>query len=325
MENTSFRQAGKEVYGKLYRGSVVDAYNRLTQPSIPSKSEKLLQTPSKNEGFGCSANRFSEKNVKIPGPGQYSEPTNENPSLSKKGYGGLTNSAPRFKKYQYVNSIPGPGSYDEQPLATQSFTIAMGNTKSLKKIQDFPAPGQYDPLAPSSTKQPTYMFKSKSKRLEAPSKISPAPWQYSPSYTLIRNSSSALSSSFKLPVNVRRHQVNLYDPHSEIANGITPGPGDYTSETKNDANRPSSMFVITEKDRFGKSSKPKIHDLSPGPGQYVKPTIMGKSQVSGAVFMSESERKWFNTNKKPPGPAFYKPMYQPKKKSFHLKPNNVWV
>ena len=55
MENASFRQAGKETFGKVYKGSVVDAYNRLTQPSIPSKTEKLLQAAELKAGFGCSA------------------------------------------------------------------------------------------------------------------------------------------------------------------------------------------------------------------------------------------------------------------------------
>lgn len=325
MDNTSFRQAGKEVFGKIYRGSVIDAYNRMSQPSIPSKSEKVLQTNDKKEGFGCSANRFTAKPSRNPGPGYYSETSNENPSMSKKGYGGLTNSAPRFKRFQYVNSVPGPGSYEQQSISTQGFTIALGKTRSLKKSQDFPAPGQYDPLVPSSAKHPTSMFKSKSKRLEVPNKVSPAPWQYTPSYELTRSSSAALSSAFKMPVNARRHQVNLYDPHSKVGEGTAPGPGDYNTEDKNDVVRPSSMFAQSEKDRFGKATRPKVDSETPGPGQYVKPEGVPKAQVSGAVFMSESERKWFTTEKKPPGPAFYKPMYQPKKKSFHLKPNNLWV
>ncbi|OMJ72170.1 hypothetical protein SteCoe_29434 [Stentor coeruleus] len=325
MESISFRQVGKESFGKLYKGSIVDAYNRLSQASIPTKDEQLLQNSTSNKGFGCSANRFKSKTTRSPGPGYYEDPEILNPSLSKKGYGGLTNSAARFKKYQYLNSIPGPGSYENQPISSQGFTISNGKTKSLKKTQDLPAPGQYNPLLPSSSTQSTSMFKSKSKRLEIPNKISPAPWQYTPSYTLTRNSSSALSSAFKLSVNAKRQQTNLYDPHGTINENITPGPADYNIQTNYDLNRPSSMFVNNEQDRFGKSINPKIINNSPGPGQYIKPETVLKSKTKLAAFMSKSERKWFTTDRKPPGPAFYKPAYQPKKKCFHLKPENIWV
>ncbi|OMJ76174.1 hypothetical protein SteCoe_24508 [Stentor coeruleus] len=325
MEITSFRQVGKESFGKLCKGSIVDAYNRLTQASIPTKDEQLLKNSMSSKGFGCSANRFISKTSRSPGPGYYSDPDILNPSLSKKGYGGLTNSAARFKKYQYVNSIPGPGSYEDQPISSQCFTISNGKTMSLKKTQDLPAPGQYDPLLPSSSTQSTSMFKSKSKRLEIPEKISPAPWQYTPNYNLTRNSSSALSSAFKLSVNAKREPKNLYDPHGNIDENITPGPGDYNLEIKYDLNRPSSMFVNNEQDRFGKNKNPKIKNDTPGPGQYVKPEFTTKSKIKGAAFMSESERKCFTIKRKPPGPAFYKPTYQPKKKSFHLKPENIWV
>ena len=41
--------------------------------------------------------------------------------------------------------------------------------------------------------------------------------------------------------------------------------------------------------------------------------------------MSETERAWMGNEKKPPGPAFYKPMGVPKKKSFHLNSDKTWV
>ena len=325
MENASFRQAGKETFGKVYKGSVVDAYNRLTQPSIPSKTEKLLQAAELKAGFGCSASRFTEKLARFPGPGQYSESVQDNPSLSKKGFGGMVSSSKRFKKFQYVTSVPGPGSYESKPSSVPSFKISVASSKSLKKSQIFPAPGQYEPSLPPSSKQTTSVFVSKTKRMEDPSHVSPAPWQYNPSYTLTRSSSSALTSAFKMPVNARRHQINVYDPHAGITSETTPGPGDYETSNKEGGFRPSSMFASSEKNRFGEAVKPRVSEYTPGPGEYSKAAVVEKAPVTGAVFMSESERKWFTTEKKPPGPAFYKPMMQPKKKSFHLKPNNIWV
>ena len=344
MDTSSFRQAGKEVFGKLCKGSVVDAYNRLTQPSIPTKSESLLKSESKKEGFGTSSTRFIATASKLPGPGAYNDLASDNPSLSKKGYGGLTNSAPRFKRYQYVNANPGPGSYNQNQnlhsgsSTTSGFTIVSNKTKSLKKVQEMPAPGQYDPVQQFSTKELTSVFKSNSKRLEVNCKESPAPWQYTPSYSLTRSSSAALTSVFKMPVNAKRYQGNLYDPHAPTVKVITPGPGEYNvepseavkstaigSKDRFDAARPSSMFANNGKDRFGKSKLPKVVNSFPAPGDYEPEYREGKVGVSGAVFMSESERGWIRSASKPPGPAFYKPVLQQKKKSFHLKPSNKWV
>ena len=47
-EKVSMRQAGKEILGKLYKGPITDAYNRLSQPSIPTKLEQIL----------CGSNKF---------------------------------------------------------------------------------------------------------------------------------------------------------------------------------------------------------------------------------------------------------------------------
>lgn len=326
MDNSSFRQAGKEVYGKLCKGSVFDAYNRFTQPSIPAKSEVLLKSESKKEGFGSSATRFIPKNSKLPGPGAYSESLPENPSLSKKGFGGLTNSAPRFKRFQYVSQNPGPGSYEQNnSTPAQGFRITLGKTRSLKKVQEMPAPGQYEVVTSFSTKESTSMFKSTSKRLDVPFKESPAPWQYTPNYTLTRNSSSALTSVFKMPTMAKRYESSLIEQKNPPIPTTTPGPGDYNIESTNENIRPSSMFAKSNKDRFGKSVNPKVTFASPAPGDYETDKKIVKGGVTGAVFMAESERKWLVNEKKNPGPAFYKPMYQPKKKSFHLKPNNKWV
>lgn len=41
-DTISFRQVGKEVPGRIYRGPVTDAYNRISHPSIPTKYELVL-------------------------------------------------------------------------------------------------------------------------------------------------------------------------------------------------------------------------------------------------------------------------------------------
>ena len=79
-------------------------------------------------------------------------------------------------------------------------------------------------------------------------------------------------------------------------------------------------------DRFGQPLRPKRAKSGvPGPGAY---TVSGEKReklpVSGAVFMSESKRD-DSFLSKAPGPAFYRPVILPKKKSFHLNAERKWV
>ncbi|CAG9318947.1 unnamed protein product [Blepharisma stoltei] len=327
----SFRQAGREVSGKVYKGSIVDAFNRLTQPSIPAKSEQVLTQVNKKGGFGASADRFMSKSYFGPGPGQYVAAEQElNPSMSKKGFGGLINRAPRFKKFQYNTAVPGPGSYENKlrDIKTVSSVFIEGRSKSLVTKYDPPAPGQYNPKTPEGKRMGmTSTFKSKTKRLEPTNPSdAPPPWQYNVEGTMIRSSSAQNTAAFKMPVQARRYQINLYDPHSDIITDDMPGPGEYSAETGMSNIKPSPMFIVGEVDRFGKPLRPrKKNDFMPGPGTYSMAKSDEKLPVSGAVFMSESERAWFSTEKKPPGPAFYKPAPVPKKKSFHLNSNKMWV
>lgn len=327
----SFRQVGRDAPGKVFKGTIVDAFNRLTQPSIPTKSEQVLTAVNKKGGFGASADRFMAKSYYGPGPGQYKgPPLEENPSVSKKGYGGLINRAPRFRKFQYNTLVPGPGSYEAKNRAvkTVSSVFVEGRSKSLASRSDPPAPGQYDPQFPEAkTLGMTSTFKSKTKRLEpSASSDAPPPWQYNIDSSMLRSSSAKNTAAFKMPVQARRYQINLYDPHSDIVTEDMPGPGEYLVSSSQSQAKPSSMFVVGEVDRFGNPLRPKKkNDFTPGPGTYVEPHSQDKIPVSGAVFMSESERAWFTTERRPPGPAFYKPSTVPKKKSFHLNSNKMWV
>ena len=80
-------------------------------------------------------------------------------------------------------------------------------------------------------------------------------------------------------------------------------------------------------DRFGWQRRHKRGEGSPpGPGAYfLAREDVERTPVAGAVFMSETERVWLQADKKPPGPAFYRPVQMPKKKSFHLNANRVWL
>ena len=326
MEN--FRQVGKEYSGKVYKGPMVDAFNRLTQSSIPTKSEQVLSAIERKGGFGSSTDRFTlVTEIEAPGPGQYVNPAvSESPSLSRKGYGGLISKSPRFKKYQYNTPVPGPGTYTgvkDQGNGIHSVFCKPVGRAPVKPDQ--PAPGDYEVQAISKNVNITSPFKSKSKRQYGSMSASPSPWQYNISSTF--SADKHPSAAFKMPVRARRCPINLYDPHASVPTEVSPGPGDYYNTSLPPiTHRPSPAFIRTDVDRFGGTSKERRNkDITPGPGAYYMYSVSEKNPVSGAVFMSESNRSVIKNPQKLPGPAFYQPVPVPKKKSFHLNSNKMWI
>ena len=327
----NYRQAGKEFPGKLCKGPMVDAFNRLTQSSIPTKSEQVLSAVEKKGGFGSSTDRFSlmsDPEV-APGPGQYENiPVAESPSLSKKGYGGLISRSPRFKRFQYNTPVPGPGAYTQvdfpMPAISSSFMKPVSRPL-IKPESTFPAPGTYETQSPSRVISISSPFKSTSKRYKESSSASPSPWQYNIESSFVVDPKP--SPVFRMPARARRYPINLYDPHAAVPSDNTPGPADYNNVTLPPIiNKVSAAFIQGDADRFGNPLKQKRNkDITPGPGSYYCYISKEKAQVTGAVFMSESNREIIKQPHKQPGPAFYKPSPVPKKKSFHLNANNAWV
>ena len=328
-ESVSFRQVGKEITGKVYKGPVIDAYNRYTQSSIPSKKEQILSPVTKKAGFGTTQERNiwnSKKNS--PGPGDYlNESAQENPSVSKKGFGSLHNRSNRFRRAQVINRNPGPGSYD----FTMSKTVPGFAKVSQLRVDSFtnkniaPPPGHYNPKPATSETSFYSCFKSQSKRSSETKNENPAPWHYSPTKPLAKNHYP--SPAFAQPARAKRHQVNLYNPHEGVPAETSPGPGDYYCEPSFDTKKHNLSFIKGDSDRFGNKLRPRVvSNSTPGPGAYYKQALDPEvHQVAGAVFMSESERVWLKTENKPPGPAFYKPVPVARKKNFHLNSNNLWV
>lgn len=332
-ERVSFRQVGKDRPGKLYKGVIMDAYNRVSQASIPSKFELVLAKPEVSDGFGHRASRFSLSASfagESPGPGHYAAQHKSNPSLSKKGFlSGFVSSLQRFRPKDFANKVPGPGTYTPTQIRrssnpTPGFVPAKSSYK--RKALDTPAPGSYDPTPLTKARVLTTSFVSKADRL-ADQTFSDAPpaTLYEPKYTMVRSQSQGLTSAFKLPVHARRFQVNLYDPHSQVLEDSHPGPGYYDPEPEVLA---GSSFSHTGLDRFGKTAQPKAKrpaTSTPGPGAYEVVTISEeKAPISGSAFMSESGRL-LHLRRRNPGPAFYHPMPASKKKSFHLNAERKWM
>lgn len=335
--DVSFRQVGRERSGRLYRGPNSDAYSRISQPSIPGKDDlELEKLDNGSKGFGSRQPRFSPPSKQSPALRQYASlPASQapSPSFSKKGFGGLISKTKRFGPKQFATIVPGPGSYStsvhRRVQSNLSSIFVQPKHQSRTSKVTSPAPGQYNPSEPKPPTGLSAIFKSKTKRADNTFVThGPAPWYYTPNDGLIRSSSQKLTSTFKKPVNGKRFKINLYDPHAPVLDESVPGPGYYVQGNRSEQESLSGSYSRSEIDRFGQSINPKkTKELSPGPGSYdIIPSLDSKEKqlVSGAVFMSESQREFLKPTRVP-GPAFYKLQTNSHKKSFHLNPGQHWV
>lgn len=332
-DRLSFRQVGKDKSGKLYKGPILDGYNRISQPSIPSKYELVLAKPTDTkEGFGHRSSRFDTSVSHNPGPGHYTEELKtESPSFSHKGFlAGFVSDSKRFNAKQFKTAAPGPGAYTYvKPHSAQnpSASFVPAQHSSPIKPMPVPGPGAYEPKVPHPKPPVATTLQSKTKRADNVfTSDAPSPWHYHPDDHMIRSSSQELTRAFKQPLHARRFQVNLYDPHSQVAQEPTPGPGHYLDQSSLDTHPVNASFPRPDVDRFGQPLRPKkTRNAVPGPGAYdLSRERKERLPVSGAAFMSESKRDGHGTAKAP-GPAFYRPTTVSKKKSFLLNAERKWV
>jgi Sperm-tail PG-rich repeat len=103
MEYSSLRHTGKAAAGKVYKGSL-----------FSSAQEKKLDDAKYNNKGRLTGNEFI-KYIQTPGPGCYQINNLSSTSFSKKGYGSLIKSSPRFKKILHKTLSPGPGTYKVYP------------------------------------------------------------------------------------------------------------------------------------------------------------------------------------------------------------------
>lgn len=335
MEESNYRQVGAAKKGKLIKGSLIDGFNRISEPSIPTKYELvLIQTDDTGDGFNSKTPRFIPRRNYIPGPGEYKVSLDdEHPSHSKKGYGALSNRSTRFNRNTRTTLAPGPGYYETEikeshpkPFLSNAIKTSIFDVKS----DGVPPPGEYEPKEILSSATVTSTFKSKTKRLEERTVSNPPPGHYNPNYSSTNKGISAITSSFKKPLHMRRYPVNLYDPHSQPSVENSPGPGKYGARLEYNERRttqPSSMFAVSENDRFGSITRPrKKKNITPGPGAYAYTGGEGE-WITGhkPAFLSDADRSLDFNVPALPGPAYYKPENTKKKKSFHYNINKTWL
>lgn len=211
---TFYLKTSKE--GKLFTGTINNAFLKTTLGSIPSKNEKII-----------IKNILPEK-IKFnnPGPGAY-DPKGTNIEKVKehkiKGYGhGFLSSSSRFEEDKYYKSYfsPGPGEYDliktKQPKKK-----TLPEILSLKVPENNPGPGDYFPeISSYSPKQNYYglktfgtaVFMSTTTRNKGNENISttPSPAEYFNNFYINTkyNSKYGISPFFRNPMEKR---VNTED------------------------------------------------------------------------------------------------------------------
>ena len=311
------------------------------------------QTPSRSTTFEMN---------KGPGPGNYgwhytnmsaavTLPTlttsNINKNTNKINYNLRQHHAPNYNShYKYLNFMSkefkdeidrnrGPGTYEfKDTLVNKSDAHNSGPNLQSKQERIFdysnevPGPGEYN-LNRAMIKQKPY------------TKVGPL-------------------SSFQ--GTVHRHKINLRDPKDmqkqldldlikkkkvtlDDLKIASPGPGeyddvdafDYMKNYKPDNALGSKAFIQDDHDKFGNNIHKELNEelrdtVLPGPGAYEEiregfgsDRVKEKALVSGAVFLSESEREPFGKKKYTVAPNKYNPNKLPAAISFHFNVQNKWV
>lgn len=103
-------------------------------------------------------------------------------------------------------------------------------------------------------------------------------------------------------------------------------PGTIGNEITKQPKSLSSVFLLSNTDRFGETlydRKTKPKEMIPSPGAYNAP--MPKRRVKHALIGKLARATSQRVKRRAPGPAYYKPMMDPKMTSYHLNVQNTWM
>jgi len=286
-------------------------------------------------------------------------------SYSKKGMGvGFVSKVKRDSAFKGSASAPGPGSYErggafsddikelnKSNRSGSTSTFKPPTTKSVVVASDpQPGPGNYtlprnfDTVATAAAMQrviPTSNFKSKTQRgLPAPgSRGAPAPGSYEPAWSHgpdLALPSAAFRSSVPIVGQESGARLTREQQLGVVAyqSGGAPGPGQYELPSAalpqgSGIRRRMPQFCDSNHDRFGNvvaGPAPSSQFRTPGPGSYIKEDAAETAVISGAVFMSGTNRSANigGPREVVPGPAYYSPAPNAGK-SFHLNARQRFV
>ena len=331
-----------------------------TFSSIPSKFETTLFTGNKErDGFGSRAHRFVDLENDLPGPGAYEDKRLQDEKVySKKGLGvGFVSKTKRQSAFATKATAPGPGSYrvgysisdlvqerNRANVSGSTGTFEPPTTKSVGVSSDpTPGPGNYEVVrefssaAASAARQAqleTSAFRSGTQRggVSAAQRALPAPGQYDPRIAASTDDnlpSAAFRSTVPIVGQAGHQRLTREQALGVVpaAPQVEPGPGAYEPPIigSSGIRRRMPQFCESNHDRFGRSLDGSSQDQwqVPGPGSYLKDEPRHGAPISGAVFMSGTNRS-SGMHEVVPGPAYYSPA-PTGKKSYHLNARSRWM
>jgi hypothetical protein len=216
----------------------------------------------------------------------------------------------------------GPGSYDKTPkplLTNIGHNLQSSKERIFDYTNKYPGPGQYDidramiPKKPYTQKGPLSSFAG----------------------TVLRH-----KINLRDPVDMRKQlDLDLIKKKKVTLEDLKipgPGPGEYgdveafeyMKDYRPENARGGRAFMVDDHDKFGDNEEYREF-VHPGPGAYEKvgdfDLAREKALVSGAAFLSESERTPFGQMKVGGAPNKYNPGKLPQAISFHFNVHNGWV
>ncbi|KAJ3292391.1 hypothetical protein BCR33DRAFT_713663 [Rhizoclosmatium globosum] len=321
-------------------------------PSIPTRFQTFHFDDNEDKGFNSTAPRFNNHLDELPGPGYYNRKDKESEfvmldptSLSKRGYGvGFASKTRRFQKPPTdLEIIPkvGPAQYtttnEPQYSYSLSNSISSNFRQRIAKLESTvyphkltPGPASYETFGASKALLRTrveengaaYVFKSRTKKSEinnaesTPGRDAPPPGAYN--IPDEKNPRAGATAAFK----------STTRPGIKISSPPAVGPGSY-----NIAQQPQ-LPVKKYRAKF-KSVVQIDHDMTAfrantplGPGQYdvakAADSLHKNTNVPHGVFVSASPR-FGNLKTAAPPPGFYRPLQEPRNRSFHLNLTDSWL
>jgi hypothetical protein len=144
----------------------------------------------------------------------------------------------------------------------------------------------------------------------------------------VEKKNRATHSSFRSASNAYNRLHTTISGHrnrrvKDKVENLTAVPGTIGYELSKQSQSHSNVFQVSNKDRFGDNVMPKKPlEVRPPPGAYEN--VIPRKRIKNAA-MGKVDRGITKVGYKAPGPAYYKPMVEPKSTSYHLNVQNRWM
>eukprot|EP00826_Nyctotherus_ovalis_P009537 TRINITY_DN12522_c0_g2_i1.p1 TRINITY_DN12522_c0_g2~~TRINITY_DN12522_c0_g2_i1.p1 ORF type:complete len:326 (+),score=74.45 TRINITY_DN12522_c0_g2_i1:93-1070(+) len=219
-------------------------------------------------------------------------------------------------------TIPGPGEYDTYSTlkgngCQAAFKSGMGRTlKFSAGKKDVPGVGQYSMKSEFESVGSRKVVKSEKKSAVG--------------YEWLGDGAELVNKNYakEIYMNSDANIVNYAKLHSiqKLKDGKQRINAYLEEESMMEEQNLSAAFAISDVDRFGEQLRPKRPiEVKPGPGGYdvnLQPVTknQGAPKIMPSTFKGAPRKLQVQ-----PGPAFYNPLKEPVKSSYHMNVNGKWM